>query len=105
MITRRQTARNTEVAEILSPEEQMESENGGSVSIDDSRSSRGSETGSENRRKDEEREETILQHSNANEGKTEAGYQLLETNDLLEKILKGPTNFKRFSRRADDDKQ
>lgn len=66
----------------------MESDNGGRVFIDDNRSSRGSKTGSENGRKDEVREETISQHSNANEGRTGVEYQLLATNDLLEKVLK-----------------
>ena len=68
--------------------DQMESDNGGRVFIDDNRSSRGSKTASENGRKDEVREETISQHSNANEGRTGVEYQLLATNDLLEKVLK-----------------
>ena len=59
MLTRGQTARNTETTERLSLGDQMESDNGGRVSIDDNRSSWGSKTGSENGRKDEVREETI----------------------------------------------
>ena len=55
MLTRGQTARNTETAERLSLGDQMESDNGGRVFIDDNRSSRGSKTGSENGRKDEEK--------------------------------------------------